>query len=143
MEISSLRQSVASNAQLSLASCRSALRHNSVAEHVRGLPRLRTVKVHSTAVLAKLDSRSRSEGCVGDGGLQRLKFGGQIDCRMQETSVLRRRASDGRTVGWSGSLRAGDDVGSTVDVSGSDGVLLSVRFFFLRSQSFHYCSIRN
>lgn len=125
MEISSLRQSAA-NGQLSLASPRFSIRR---VESLRGLPRL---KLRSTA--AKLDSSKSSEGCIGDGGSLRLKFGvGGMDSRIQEASVLRRRVPDGRAGSWSAS--AGNEVGSTVDESASRGVLLMVQYF-LRSQSF-------
>ncbi|KAG0560853.1 hypothetical protein M758_9G019100 [Ceratodon purpureus] len=111
MEISCLRQ--AANAQLALASSRSSLHQTSALQAarpaVRGLPSL----------VPRL--RAAGAGCSNDGGCGadaaglRFKFAGGRIARIGEPPLLRRRAP--------AAPRAGSDVGSTVDASGSHGVL--------------------
>ena len=114
MEISCLRQ--AANAQLALASSRSSLHQTSALQAarpaVRGLPSL----------VPRL--RAAGAGCSNDGGCGadaaglRFKFAGGRIARIGEPPLLRRRAP--------AAPRAGSDVGSTVDASGSHGVLHTV-----------------
>jgi hypothetical protein len=116
MEISCLRQ--AANAQLTLASSRCSLYRSCVLDSARGLPRLR-----ATATVARLDS-SKGGGCAGDGAGLRFKFGGGRLSRIREASALRRRAPGSGA--WSAGLRAGNEVGNTVDASAGQGVFHTV-----------------
>ena len=119
MEISCLRQ--AANAQLSLASSRSSVRRGAVLDSVRGLPRLRAVKLRATGAVAALDSSKN-----GDGASRRFEFGGGKGYRFQEASLLLHRALERGA--WSARMRAGNEVGSTVDASAGQGVFHSVPY---------------
>lgn len=124
MEISCLRQ--AANAQLSLASSRASFRRSSVSESVRGLPRLSAVKLGAPAAVAGLDFTTS-----GDGGVPRFRFGGGRIPRIGEAPAAERRA---RSAG----VRAGSEVGGTVDASVGHGVLHTVHCFACSVGFFRY-----
>lgn len=111
-----LRPSATVNAQLSLASSRYGA---PVAQQqsVRGLPRLKL------RALAKLDQESKRQGCCQFGG-DDMEISG-----VRQANVLRRRAPDGRG-NVAVAAAAGNEAGSTADVTPSRGVLSMVCFLF-------------
>lgn len=88
------------------------------------------MKWRSTVALAKLDSSKnggRSRNGALDSSLMRFKHvGGQV-FRASERFSFGSKVSDGRACGWSTWVRAGEEVGKTVDSTAGQGVLHMVK----------------